>query len=112
MKTIFDKWPLEIRAGGTVTIDLPQTFGLADSLFMLVHNALHQNLTVTLTANDGREITQVFSLHSFPSILVFKQTTQEEEYTKASFTSFNDFAGSITYRIKNPAMMMASYRSS
>ena len=111
MKTIFEKWPLEIPAGGTVTIDLPKAFHLHDSLFMLVHNALNKSLKLTLLAEDGSNTSQLFLLHSFPSILVFAEGENNKGYTRVSFTSFDDFSGSLTYRVKNPQVMMASYRN-
>ena len=112
MKTIFDKWPLRIEAGKTITLELPQPFLIDDSLFLLVHNSLNSSLKLSLEAENGAELSQVFSLHSFPSILVFGEGSSAlaEGYTRVAITSFDDFEGKMTYRVKNPAAIMAAHR--
>jgi hypothetical protein len=114
MKTIFDKLPLTIRAGATVSLSLAEPFRRSDSLFLLVHHAVGQVLTLTLTKEGGDTFRESFTLDSFPAILVFSDETAqphgEDRYDQVCFTSFDDFEGSLTYRVRNPERVIAAYR--
>ena len=115
MKTIFDKMPLELKAGQKFYLPLPEGFRTSDSLVLIVHNASVEKLEVTLTAGEGQDLSQVFSLDSFPAVVVFPEEKSaqhyETTYQTVSFTCFHDFQGSLTYRVKNPAHILTAYRS-
>ena len=117
MKTIFDKIPLKIAAGQTVTLPLPKAFSIKDSMFLLVHNFFDQTLRLTLSNADGNEISKDVKLHSFPTIVVFSEfgsqrskAVNEVEYFSISFASFQDFEGSLTFRVDNPEHIIASFQ--
>jgi hypothetical protein len=114
MKTIFDKVPLLVNAGETVSFSLPAPFHLQDSLFLLAHHSLGQVLTVTLTSNDGDSVSQNFTLESYPAILAFSKGAEgvfnKDGYHQVSFTSFHEVEGSLTYRVKNPERVMTTFR--
>lgn len=116
MKTVLDKIPLKIGAGQTVTLPLTQPFSIRDSMFLLVHNSFDQTLRLTLS-NAGNSISKDVKLHSFPSIIVFSEfgsqvnkAVHETEYFSVSFASFQDFEGSLTFRVNNPEHIIASYQ--
>ena len=117
MKTIFDKRPLLIKAGETTTFDLPEPYRTSDSLFLLVHNAFSEKLTVSLSNGNGEQVSKAFTLASFPAVIVFTASRQTEDdratdiaNTTVSFSSFHDFEGSLTYRVRNPASVIAAYQ--
>ncbi|NTS43917.1 hypothetical protein HRG84_23760 [Flavisolibacter sp. BT320] len=115
MKTIFDKVPLLINAGETISLSLQEPFCPKNALFLLVHHAIGQFLTLTLQNESGDTVSETFTLHSFPAILVFSQGAGhhngDKTYNQVSFTSFHAFEGRLTYRIKNPERVMATYRN-
>jgi len=116
MKTILDKIPILIKAGQTHTILLPEAFCIKHSLFMIVHNASNEKLKVTISDSDGHTLSQDFAMQSFPSIIVFDECSGQESllndihFTSVSFTPFHDFEGMLTYRVKNPVNVIATYR--
>ena len=117
MKTIFEKIPLKINAGETVTLPLPQPFSIRDSMFLLVHNSFGEKLKLTLSNANGNSTSKNVTLHSFPTIIVFSEfanqdqkETRETEYFSVSFTSFQNFEGSLTFRVDNPERIIRSYQ--
>jgi hypothetical protein len=119
MKTIFEKIPLKIAAGQTVSLPLPQPFSIGDSLFLLVHNSFEEKLNLTLSNANGSSISKAVTLHSFPTIIVFSEfandvrnASNETEYFSVSFTCFEDFEGSLTFRVGNPEYVIRTYQNS
>lgn len=111
MKTILEKVTIQIPAGQTVSIQLPEPFRIKDSLFLLAHNMLSETVQVTISNAEGNSISQNVTLNSFPTFVVFPhKAAQDSEYVTASFTSFKDFEGNLTFRIKNPPHIVDSFR--
>ncbi|GAA4748928.1 hypothetical protein [Flavisolibacter ginsenosidimutans] len=112
MKTVFDKLPLSVPEGKSVTVSLPEPFRTIDCLFLLVHNSLGQVLTLTLTKEGAAPLTQSFKLTAFPAILVFpsQKGQEQQDYNSVTITSFQELDGSLTFRSKNPAHIINAYR--
>jgi len=118
MKTVFDKQALYVPEGKSVDVVLPEPFRIQDCLFLLVHNSHGETLQVTLSNDYGHSISQNFTLTTFPSILVFstpprkeQEDANNEEYSKATFTSFTELDGSLTFRSKNTPQVLRRYLS-
>lgn len=117
MKTIFEKIPLTLKNGETVTLTLPEPFRISDSLFLIVHNAVGEKLKLTFANAEGDNVSHYFLLESFPAVLVFPEYTDAEQvflndkaFTVATFTAYRDFEIQTSCRTKNPAKVIASHR--
>lgn len=112
MKTVFDKLPLQVPEGKSITLLLPEPFHTRDCLFLLVHNSLGEVVTMTLEKDGVKPLAQSFKLMAFPAILVFPPVKGQEgqPYDRVTITSFQELGGSLTFRSKNPPHIIAAYQ--